>query len=167
MRTRALTSTFLLALPYCFGCSTPTTLRPGVWELSFALQESETREPLPFVKPRLVQLQVERGDEPDGGEIAEIVPLAAEDQPGAPAGAAGTKLTSRVPPLYGDIRIRGRDHLPSIQVAGADRDWNFTLTGLVRSPEYVEGTHMGAKYRGRRDLLLLEGVWSMRWLRDE
>lgn len=154
-----LASLALFGLPWTVGCTT-TTIREGIWELSLDLEDAMTHERWDFLPRHLVRVFVEKNETGDG-EVAEISFLPQDDArpPEAP------KLAPLLPNLYADIRPRSRGEPPSFQILGSDKQWEFSLRGVVRSPEYVEGSHAGARLKGTRQNVVLEGVWALRWLR--
>lgn len=160
MTRSALASLALFGLPCTLGC-TSTTIREGIWELSLDLQDATTHERWDFIPRHIVKVLVEK-DETGGSEVAEISFLPQED-----AGARGaSNLAPLLPNLYADIRARSRGEPPSVQILGSDKQWDFSLRGVVRSPEFIEGRHAGARLKGTRENVVLEGVWSLRWLRS-
>lgn len=164
MKRRILASLVCLGLPWIAGCKS-YSIREGVWELSFDLQETLTRETWDFIPRHLVKIQVEPAEDGEG-ETAEITFLSHEDAAG-PASGHRPRLASLVPNLYADIRYRDRGQPPSIQIVGYDAHWEFSMRGVVRNSEYIEGRHAGARARGTRRPVILEGTWSLRWLRPE
>ena len=165
MKRRILASLACLGLPWIAGCKS-YCIREGIWELSFDLQETLTRVPLGEIIPRhVVKIQLEKAEDGEG-ETAEITFLTHEEAAGSTSGQR-PRLASLIPNLYADIRYRDRGQPPSVQIVGYDANWEFSLRGVVRNPEYIEGRHAGARSRGTRQPMILEGTWSLRWLRPE
>jgi hypothetical protein len=141
------------------GCG-GTMVREGVWEITWNIQESSTRLPWNVPK-RTVQVRVEK-DSSGEGEIVEISPL---DVP--PSGTTEERNPAMdIRPMYGDVRVRAEDEPASIQIESADAYWRWVMWGVVRSSEYITGTHFGARLRQSHRSVVLEGWWTMRWLRE-
>lgn len=146
-----------LSLAGCGG----TIVRDGIWEITWNVQESSTRLPWDIPK-RTVKVRVEKDPSGDG-EILEMTPigaLASDDN------SEGRHPALELRPMYGDVRVRREEEPPSLQVEAADAYWRWVMWGVVKSSEYISGTHFAARRRHGRQAVVLDGWWSMRWLRD-
>ena len=145
------------------GCSSHY-VRDGIWELSFRVERSENREPLPIPK-REVRVQVESTQDeakPELKEIAEISPVEVEAAgKGAEASSIGRK------PMYAEVESR-EEHETVVKILHKDEDWILQMGGVVKDAETILGTRLVARPHYVQNAAFEGGVgsWSMKWLRD-
>jgi hypothetical protein len=148
MKPTTVCSLFLSAL-VASGCA-PEIVRPGIWEIAYDLKYSRTGEPAQ-IDVRQVEVLVESAsDDPEVMEVIEITPVAA---------------SNTIVPMYADVlKDRMRDSYKVRIMHNNDPDWIWSMHGRVRNAQFIDGTTCAA--RARYANTSLEGVWSMRWLRD-
>lgn len=163
---RALVVAILSVLTFPLAGCGGTMVREGIWEITWNIQESSTRLPWPVPK-RIVKVRVEK-DRSGDGEIVEISPLfdAAAEHASTAEDQDGRNPALEVKPMYGYVRVQAEDQPPVMQVEAADSYWRWAMWGIVRSSEYVTSTHFAARLRRSDKLVVLDGWWSMRWIRE-
>jgi len=153
----------LVGIPGLSGCS-GDSIREGIWELAIQAQVSDTRQPTSIQK-RLVKVLV-GPDDAGEGEVAEITPLAEPAQPEAGGtGAPQAKDAAlELKPMYADIRRRREEQRAAVSIHASDAYWIWQMRGYVKDSEHIVGVSLGAHARTKN--VVLEGRWSMHWVRD-
>lgn len=157
-------------LPGCSGYS----IRPGIWEINYYnVARVDTGEPL-SIPSRLAQVTVQaadsaqdqgQSDRPDVIEVVEITYLGKTD-----TGVQGEGAVMAPKSLFAEISGGGeREKVFYVLPKRRDRDWTFTLVGVVVSDELIQGTRLDARINEQGSVPFHGGTgsWSMKWLRDE
>ena len=163
----ALAPLFMALLSSQSGCSSPS-VREGIWELSFNLQRSENREPLP-IPPREVRISIEYEADESSGEVKELVEIVentGSDKENGRKKRSGVEPNPTLRPLYGEIPAVPDGRKKMLFVEHRDDDWFWRMAGVVANPELIRGTNFMARAHGFENLRA-EGKWLLKWLRDE
>ena len=163
MTSRSILVTAAVAACFQFGCSSHP-LREGIWELSFDAQTVAKRDPFPIDK-RELKLGVE-WDDAGERQIVEFVEIVPNDASDGELGIAANDASDEVlEPMYGDIRIKSDDSA-QLTINFGDDHWRWRMFGVIRNAETVVGERFMASARIVEDLII-EGIWMLKWLRDE
>ena len=151
------------------GCA-HHSIREGIWELTFKATVVQTHKPLD-IPPRAVKVKLGWDGE---GEIAEIADLSGAHPSKVTPSEGSTAQQKEEPndssslglkPMFADIRVKREGESPTVKIDHQDGYWNWGMHGIVRSPTVIQETNFFARYK-YGDGTILNGGWSMRWLRD-